>query len=74
MTMRCRCQIALADGSVEAGALKCLAYHCPEARRDGKAELAGLQAALGLPHLVQCLAAFEYQGANNRQSLAIITK
>ena len=71
----CRsCQIAMADGTVEAGALKTLAYYCKPARHNGGAELAGLWAALGKPHLVQCLAAFQYQGADNRQCLAIVTK
>lgn len=72
--MCCSCQIVLADGSVEAGALMSVAYHCQAARRNGEAELAGLQAALGQPHLVQGLAAFKYGGPDDCHFLAIVTK
>ena len=64
----------MADGTVQAGALKRLNYWCPDAIIDSEAELAGLQAALGLPHLVQCLAAFKYGGAEDCDYLAVVTQ
>ena len=74
LMMCCSCQIAMADGTVQAGAIKNLNYWHPDARFDSEAELAGLQAALGLPHLVQCLAAFKYKGADRRHYMAVVTQ
>ena len=59
ITSVCRSgHIALADGTLEACAVKRLPYNAVSQEDRVHAELDSLQLAVGMPHMPQCLAAF----------------
>ena len=60
---------------VKAGAVKRMPYATPLQQSTAEAELAALKDAEGLPHLVQCLAAFDNTcAASGKRYLLIITE
>ena len=64
----------LEDGSIVPCAIKRAPYNTSRQREKAQLELAALHAALGVPNLVQCLAAFKHKPPNGPASIVILTK
>ena len=61
---QCSAEVAMADGTVQAAALKKVAYSHPVHQYAFNAELAALRDAEGCPHLGQCIAVFKHEDKN----------
>ena len=70
----CSGEMLMGDGSIVPCAIKRVAYSTPGEQELGQLELAALHAALGLPNLVQCLAAFRLKPSTGLASLVIVTR
>lgn len=70
----CSGEMLLGDNSIKACAIKTLPYGDWIARECAHCELTALQAALGLPNLVQCLGAFKPQSRGGARHLIVATE
>ena len=70
----CSGEMLLEDGTIVPCAIKRVPYNTSRQREKAQLELAALHAALGLPNLVQCLAALRHKPPNGPASLVILTK
>lgn len=64
----------MGNGSVVPCAIKRVPYVTSRQQEQAQLELAALHAALGLPNLVHCLAAFMPQKTDTAASLVIVTE
>lgn len=64
----------MSDGTIMPCAIKRVPYSTPGEQEQAQLELAALHAALGLPNLVHCLAAFMPQKNDTAASLVIVTE
>ena len=70
----CSGEVLMEDGSIVPCSIKQVPYGTPEEQEQAQLELAALHAALGLPNLVQCLAAYKLEKTTEAASLIILTE
>ena len=70
----CSGEMLLDDGSIRPCAFKGVPYTSWYHKELAHCELTALQAALGLPNLVQCVGAFAICNPDGREMLSIVTE
>ena len=73
-THACSGEMLGSDGSIRPCAVKTVSYSNWLEQDMVHCELTALKAALGLPHLVQCLGVFQSQRSNGKMALVIATE